>query len=164
MRASGILLPIFSLPSPYGIGTIGNAAYEFVDFLVSAKQKYWQILPLGPTGYGDSPYQSFCSFACNSYLIDLDILENKGLLFKEEYQDEIWCEKEDKVDYGLMYQKRNMVLEKAFNRFDVNNLKFKAYCQENVYWINDYAIFMALKEYFNGDKWQLWPDDIRLRY
>ncbi|HQM39929.1 MAG TPA: 4-alpha-glucanotransferase [Clostridia bacterium] len=164
MRASGILLPIFSLPSPYGIGTIGKAAYEFVDFLVSAKQRYWQILPLGPTGYGDSPYQSFCSFACNSYLIDLDILEDKGLLYKEEYQDEIWFEKEDKVDYGLMYQKRNAILEKAFNRFDVNNIKFKAYCQENVYWINDYAIFMALKEHFNGDKWQLWPDDIRLIY
>lgn len=164
MRASGILLPIFSLPSPYGIGTIGKEAYEFVDFLVSAKQRYWQILPLGPTGYGDSPYQSFCSFACNSYLIDLDILEEKHLLQKDEYINESWYAQEDKVDYGLMYQKRNAALEKAFKRFDVNNIKFKAYCQENSYWINDYAIFMALKEKFNGDKWQLWPDDIRLRY
>lgn len=128
MRASGILLPVFSLPSPYGIGTMGKAAYEFVDFLVSAKQKYWQILPLGPTGYGDSPYQSFCSFASNSYFIDLDILESKGLLLKEEYQNEPWGENPDKVDYGLLYRKRNKVLEKAFNRFDKENLSFKAFC------------------------------------
>ena len=112
MRASGILLPIFSLPSPYGIGTIGKEAYEFVDFLVSAKQRYWQILPLGPTGYGDSPYQSFCSFACNSYLIDLDILEEKHLLQKDEYINESWYAQEDKVDYGLMYQKEMLFWKK----------------------------------------------------
>ena len=164
MRASGILLPVFSLPSPYGIGTMGKAAYEFVDFLVSAKQKYWQILPLGPTGYGDSPYQSFCSFASNSYFIDLDILESKDLLLKEEYQNEPWGENPDKVDYGLLYRKRNKVLEKAFNRFDKENLSFKAFCRNNAYWINDYAIFMSLKEHFDGKEWQSWPEDIRMRH
>ena len=164
MRASGVLLPVFSLPSPYGIGTIGKTAYEFIDFLESAGQKYWQILPLGPTGYGDSPYQSFCSCACNSYFIDLDVLEQKGLLEKAQYHDEFWGDKPDKIDYGLMYNKRFLILEKAFKKFDLNSMGFKSFCEDNIYWLDDYCIFMSLKEHFCGKKWQLWPDDIRNRY
>lgn len=106
MRASGILMHISSLPGPYGIGTMGKSAYDFVDFLEAAGQKYWQLLPLCPTGYGDSPYQSFSTFAGNHYLIDLETLVEQGLLTREEVETVAWCRREDKVDYGALYEHR----------------------------------------------------------
>lgn len=164
MRASGILMHISSLDSNYGIGSCGAAAFDFVDFLVRAGQRYWQILPVGPTSYGDSPYQSFSTFAGNPYFIDLDILQLEGLLEPEEYQRLSWGEYLDKVDYALLYRQRFTVLEKAFQRGwkrDINEIaQFRS---ENAGWIEDYALFMALKEHFNGRAWMEWDDDIRQR-
>ena len=112
MRASGILMPVFSLPGPFGIGTLGKEAFAFVDFLAEAKQTYWQILPLGTTSYGDSPYQSFSAFAGNPYFIDLDLLAKAGLLQPEEYESIDWESTPDCVNYGALYQKRYAVLHK----------------------------------------------------
>ena len=115
-RGSGILLPIFSLPSPHGIGTMGKAAYDFVDFLAAAGQRYWQILPLGPTGFGDSPYQSFSSFAGNPYFIDLDLLVEKGLLTREEVESANFGTNPRYVDYGKLYENRMPLLWAAAQR------------------------------------------------
>ncbi|MGN1347671.1 MAG: 4-alpha-glucanotransferase, partial [Acutalibacteraceae bacterium] len=109
-RSSGILMPIFSLPSPYGIGTMGKAAYDFVDFLKAAGQSWWQILPVGPTSYGDSPYQSFSTFAGNPYFIDLDALIKEKLLTKKEVEATDWGENEEKVDYEKIYLSRFDIL------------------------------------------------------
>ena len=113
-RSSGILLPISALPSPYGIGSLGKEAYAFVDFLKSAGQKYWQLLPLGPTSYGDSPYQSFSTFAGNPYFIDLELLAQDGLLDLEELDAYSWGSSPRYVDYGQIYVSRFQVLRKAF--------------------------------------------------
>lgn len=115
-RSSGILLPLFSLPSPYGIGTMGLAAYDFADLLHAAGQRYWQMLPLGPTSYGDSPYQSFSSYAGNPYLIDLDLLIEDGLLTEQEVCDRDWGEDPRHVDYGKLYENRLDLLKKAAER------------------------------------------------
>ena len=120
-RSAGILMHITSLPSNYGIGTLGKEAYKFADFLVKAKQKNWQMLPLGPTGYGDSPYQSTSSYAGNPYMIDLDTLIEEKLLTEGEVKTVFWGKDETKVDFGNMFQKRYPVLEKAFNRFKPDN-------------------------------------------
>ena len=111
-RSSGILLPVFSLPSPYGIGTLGKAAYAFVDFLEAAGQSWWQMLPVGPTSYGDSPYQSFSSYAGNPYFIDLDLLVEEGLLEKEDLQRIDWGADSGRVDYEKIYRSRFAVLER----------------------------------------------------
>ncbi len=145
MRASGILMPVFSLPSPYGIGTFGRAAYEFVDFLSAAGQSYWQILPLGPTGFGDSPYQSFSSFAGNPYFIDLDILKEWGYLNRDEYENGDYGSG-NRVDYGKLYLNRLPVLVKAAERFKQNPDKdFAEFCKAHEHWLRDYALFMAIK-------------------
>ena len=116
MRESGILMHITSLPGPYGVGTMGKQAFAFVDFLEAAGQHCWQILPLNPTGFGDSPYQSCSTFAGNHYLIDLELLVEEGLLKGEELDEIRWCQREDKVDYGLLYNNRLAVLRKVFRR------------------------------------------------
>ncbi len=154
-------MPIFSLPSNYGIGTFGAAAYEFVDFLRKAGQTYWQILPIGPTGYGDSPYQTFSSFAGNPYFIDLDILCDNGLLKKSEIEPTA-AEAEKKVDYGRLYEKRLGTLKKAFKRF-VADTEYKSFCYKNAFWLNDYALFMAIKELNGGSSWQKWDDSLKYR-
>ena len=130
MRASGILMHITSLPGPYGIGTMGKEAYNFIDFLHRAGQRYWQILPLTPTGYGDSPYQSCSTFAGNHYLIDLDTLVEDGLLKEEELTGIRWCRKEDRADFGLLYKNRLKVLRLAYTRFE-GGVAFDAFCAEN---------------------------------
>ena len=117
MRSAGVLMPITSLPSPWGIGTLGRSAREFLDFLAESGQTYWQLLPIGPTGYGDSPYQPFSSYAGNPYLIDLDDLAKVGLLLPEEYQGIQWSTNPARVDYGLLYQKRFQVLKKQWIGF-----------------------------------------------
>ena len=162
-RGSGILLAISSLPSPYGIGTLGKAAYDFIDFLVEANQTYWQILPVGPTGFGDSPYASFSSFAGNPYLIDLDLLVEEGLLSTEDIEGD-WGEDPACVDYGLLYQKKPAVLRKAFEQgFSKDKEAFYTFVKENEGWLPDYALFMAVKDHFDSVSWVEWPDEgIRL--
>ena len=159
MRESGILMHITSLPGAYGIGTMGKRAYEFVDFLEAAGQSCWQILPLNPTGFGDSPYQAFSACAGNHYLIDLDILVEEGLLQKAELDALCWGADPERVDFGLMYHQRNAVLKLAFSRFAPNEEYF-AFVEENREWLEDYAIFMALKQSFGGATWLTWPEDL----
>lgn len=163
-RSSGILMPMSSLPSPYGIGTMGKTAYEFVDFLKAAGQKYWQLLPMGPTSYGDSPYASFSTFAGNPYFIDLDMLVEEGLLKKTDLKGIRWSVKKDRVDYGLIFQSRFKVLRKAFqNGREALREEIAAFRLENAGWLEDYALFMAVKGKFNLAGWTQWPDeDIRL--
>ena len=161
-RGAGILMHITSLPSNYGIGTLGVEAYKFADFLVRAKQKNWQMLPLGPTGYGDSPYQSTSSYAGNPYMIDLDILIEEKLLNKEEVTSVFWGDDVKKVDFGNMFDKRYKVLEKAFNRFKPNK-DYETFVKNNKDWLEDFALFMSLKEKFGYGQWTEWPEDIKLR-
>ena len=161
-RSAGVLMHITSLPSNYGIGTLGLEAYKFADFLVRAKQKNWQMLPLGPTGYGDSPYQSTSSYAGNPYMIDLDTLIAEKLLTQEEVTSVFWGDDERKVDFGNMFVKRYPVLEKAFKRFKPNS-DYDAFTRNNKEWLDDYALFMSLKEKFGYGQWTEWPEDIKLR-
>ena len=162
MRGSGILMHITSLPGPYGVGAMGKHAYAFVDFLKKAGQKYWQILPLTPTGFGDSPYQSCSTFAGNHYLIDLDILAEEGLLKRTELTRFYWGEKEDRVDFGLQHQKRLQVLRIAYSRFAQNDA-LAAFCNENCNWLPDYALYLALKDRFGGKPWYHWEAPLKLR-
>lgn len=158
-RSSGILMPVFSLPSKYGIGSFGKAAYDFIDFLALAKQSYWQILPLGPTSYGDSPYQSFSTFAGNPYFIDLDLLIKDGLIKKSEISHIDWGSDPKKVDYEKIYQNRYKVLKKAFERgFERDKAEFEKFRSENE-WLADYALFMALKKHFDMKCWIEWEDE-----
>ena len=159
-RASGVLLHVTSLPSPYGVGTLGKEAYAFVDFLHRARQKYWQMLPLNPTGFGDSPYQSSSTFAGNPYLIDLDILKEWGLITDEDIGTD-WGDDPRKVDFDLLYRRRRQVLEKAFSRF--HREEMKDYCREKAWYLSDWALFSALKDRFDGQPWNQWPEDIRNR-
>ena len=163
-RSSGILLHITSLPSPYGIGGLGRAACEFVDFLKKAGQRYWQILPIGPCGYGDSPYQSFSAFAGNPYLIDLDRLCNDGLLRREEVEAICWGDAPSRTDYRAMYENRLPVLRRAYERFRAGHgAELEDFMQQEKDWLPDYALFMAVKRHFGDGPWTLWPEDIRLR-
>lgn len=162
-RSSGILLPVSSLPSPYGIGTLGKAAYEFADFLKASGQKYWQVLPLGPTSYGDSPYQSFSTFAGNPYFIDLEMLIEEKLLTKKEVEAEDWGTNPRYVDYGQIYSSRFKVLAKAKARGYQDALGEISHFKKNNPWVENYALFMAIKKHFGQLSWQEWPEeDIRL--
>ena len=162
MRESGILMHITSLPGPYGVGTMGKSAYSFVDFLKKAGQSYWQILPLTPTSYGDSPYQSCSTFAGNHYLIDLDMLVEEGLLKEEELTAIEWCDRENKVNYGTLYHNRLKVLRLAYGRFESNE-EFLRFCRENDSWLSDFALFMALKDANGGKSWYQWDEAIKVR-
>ncbi len=164
MRASGILLPIASLPSRYGIGDLSNGAYNFVTMLREAGQKYWQILPVGPTGFGDSPYQSFSTFAGNPYFIAPDKLMAEGLLTEEELQDYDFGDNIEFIDYGKLYIERFKMLRKAFDRSSgETNKDFMEFIRMNSSWLNDYALYMAVKDFFGGKSWITWPADIRRR-
>lgn len=163
MRSAGILLPITALPSPYGIGTLGKAAYAFADFLHAAGQHYWQILPIGPTSCGDSPYQSVSTCAGNPYLIDLDMLAEDGLLLPEEIQGVPWSEDAARVDYGFQYTHRFPLLYRAYERGrDRDAEALEAFRRENP-WVEDYALYMAVKRSRNMESWEHWPEEIRLR-
>ena len=164
MRSTGVLLPIASLPTKYGIGGFSKEAYDFVDWLKAAGVDYWQILPLGPTGYGDSPYQSISTFAGNPYFIDLETLTEEGLLTEAECK-EADCGKNPKyVDYGAMYNTRLALLKKAFKKSKHQNTKaFKDFCEKNAYWLDDYALFVAIKNSLNGACWTSWEKDIKTR-
>ena len=164
MRTSGILMHISSLPSPYGIGTMGKEAYRFVDFLQRAGQTWWQILPIGPTSYGDSPYQSFSSAAGNPYFIDLDLLAEQGYLLPEEYRDLAWGEDAAAVDYGEMYRLRYPVLHLAYKRFlQEPPDDYGEFCRKNESWLPDYALFMALKDAHGGRPWDEWEFPLKCR-
>ena len=145
MRAAGILLPLSSLAGPHGIGTMGADARRFVDFLQAAGQTYWQMLPIGPTGYGDSPYQSFSAFAANPYFIDPDLLAAEGLLTRQEIAACQWGADPERVDYGALYAGRHALLRAAARRLDAADPGFAAFCAANAAWLEDYALFMALK-------------------
>lgn len=160
MREAGILLPISALPSEYGIGCFSREAYEFVDFLADANQSYWQILPLGPTGFGDSPYQSFSSFAGNPYYISLQELINEGTLTKEECCDVQFGMDERNVDYERIYLGRFKLLKKAYARTRPDS-KFLSFEKENGKWLENYALFMALKSHFDGKAFYEWDDDAK---
>ena len=164
-RSAGILLPVFSLPSPWGVGTLGEAARDFVRFLEAAGQSYWQVLPLGETSFGDSPYQPFSSYAGNPYLIDLDLLRADGLLTAEDYQSLPWGEDPRRVDYALLYRQRRAVLRKAAERLlSAPPADYAAFCRENAFWLEDYALFTALKAQRSGAPWWDWEDALRLRH
>lgn len=164
MRASGVLLPVASLPSEYGIGTFSREAYDFVDMLHKAGQTYWQILPLGPTGYGDSPYQSFSTFAGNPYLIDLVALEEEGLLEKSECKACDFGDNKSYVDYEKIHRFRFELLKKAFLRFKAGDVSgFQSFCDKNQFWLRDYCLYMAVKNHFDGASWCDWEEDIKLR-
>ena len=174
MRASGILMPVFSLPGPYGIGTLGNEAFAFVDFLAAAKQTYWQILPIGPTGYGDSPYQSCSAFAGNPYFIDLDALKANGLLTAAQLKAEKWGDDPLSVDYGTLYTSRYKVLRTAYAAWREKYAglhgcahyypdDYYAFALANDSWLNDYALYMALKTANGMKSWTEWPREYRLR-
>ena len=164
-RSSGILMPISSLPSPHGIGTLGTEARKFVDFLADAGQSWWQILPVSPTSYGDSPYQSFSAYAGNPYFIDLDLLCEDGLLTPEEVNAVNWGNDPAKVDYSAIYNGRFPLLRLATERgWERDADKVKTFLGENAAWLPDYALFMALKRHFGMKSWTDWPDeDVRLR-
>lgn len=164
MRRNGMLLPIASLPSPYGIGGFSKEAYEFIDLLEETGQKLWQILPLGPTSYGDSPYQSFSTFAGNPYFIDLDTLVEKGWLTKEACEASDYGDNESYIDYGRIYNSRFVLLKQAFLNSDIlSDEKFTEFCKDNQHWLPDYALYMALKNQNDGKSWIEWEEEIRLR-
>ena len=164
-RTAGILMPISSLPGKYGIGCFNLKAYEFVDFLRDAGQTYWQILPIHPTSYGDSPYQSFSTFAGNPYFIDLEALIAEGVLSNDECDSVFFGDEEDDINYAALYEGRKILLTMAYERSRISeNPEYQKFTADNGWWLEDYALFMALKDFFNGQCWYEWPEDIRLRY
>jgi 4-alpha-glucanotransferase len=181
-RAAGILLAVSSLPSPYGIGSFGEAAREWLRFLKDSGQRYWQILPLGPTGWGDSPYQSFSAFAISSYYIDLDALIEQGMLLPEEVNAVRWGKKADAVDYTALYRRREPLLRAAWARFvqkkfttnqqeprtfgttrTISESEFDEFCSLNSLWLDDYSLFMAIKKKHRGRSWLEWDETLKLR-
>lgn len=164
-RSSGIIMHISSLSNKYGIGTFGKEAYEFADFLDKAGQKYWQMLPLGPTSYGDSPYQSFSAFAGNPYFIDFDILNKDGLLDKEDYENVNFGNDPEAIDYGIIFENKIPVLRKAYDNFRNREELQESFNEfkKNEFWLEGYAMYMAIKNSFELKSWQNWDNDIKLR-
>lgn len=168
MRTCGVLMHITSLPSPYGVGTLGSEAYKFVDFLKKAGQTYWQILPVGPTGFGDSPYQSYSAFAGNPMLIDIDELIKAGLVSEDDKDLKILAEKKEFADFGQMFSFKRLILAKAHAAFAANAdseqmYLFGKFCRKNAWWLDDYAMFMSIKYFFKQVMWTEWADSYRLR-
>ena len=164
-RAAGILMPITSLPGKYGIGCFSKEAYAFVDWLRDAGQTFWQILPIHPTSYGDSPYQSFSTFAGNPYFIDLEALIEEGTLTREECGSMDFGTAAGDIDYEAQYDSRYILLRRAYERSDISrNPDYQKFLAENRWWLDDFALFMALKKFFGGKCWYEWPQDIRLRW
>lgn len=164
MRASGVLLPIFSLPGKYGIGCLSKEAYNFVEYLKKAKQTYWQILPVGQTSFGDSPYQSFSTFAGNPYFISLEKLIEDGLLTEKECEAADMGDDPTSIDYGKLYEARYPLLRKAFERTELKeNKKFKKFKKKNAKWLVDYAMFMAIKDSYGGKSFLEWDKPLRTR-
>lgn len=164
MRKGCILMHISSLPSEYGIGKLGRHAFEFVNFLKKSGMKCWQILPLSPTSYGDSPYQSFSVNAGNPYFIDFEILEKDGLLEESDYSEIIWETDRRSVDYSIIYENCFDVLKTAFSNFKPMKFPdYKEFCNKNKNWLNEYALFMALKFKNDGKAWYEWDKELAMR-
>ncbi|MBP3474808.1 MAG: 4-alpha-glucanotransferase [Lachnospiraceae bacterium] len=164
MRKSGVLLPVSSIPSKYGIGTFSKQAYNFIDLLEKAGQSYWQILPLGPTGYGDSPYQSFSTFAGNPYYIDLEALIEAGYLTEAECDQYDFGDNDEYIDYEKIYLSRFKVLKTAYHNSEIEkDPDYTKFVRDNGYWLDDYALYMAVKNSFDGKSWSEWDEDIKLR-
>lgn len=162
MRKNGVLMPIFSLPSRYGIGSIGREAFRFVDFLKKAGQSYWQILPVGPVSYGDSPYQSFSTYAGNPYFIDIELLIERGLITGAEADSFDFGSDPTLIDYGLLFQNRLPLLRIAFSRFEKSD-EYREFCRRGAYWLDDYALFMAIKSSQDNRPWYEWPELLKKR-
>lgn len=163
-RSSGIIMHITSLPGKYGIGTLGDEAYKFVDFLEKSGQSYWQILPLVQTGYGDSPYQSCSAFSGNPYLIDLDILKEEGFLKKEDYENVVFQDNNQEVDYAKIYNEKFPVLRIAYENSKGKLTKeIEAFKEDESSWINDYALFMAIKSKTNYASWLNFDEKLKIR-
>ena len=167
-RYAGILMSVTSLPSKYGIGCFDQAAYDFVDWLEKTGQRYWQILPLGATsheGAFDSPYQAYSAFAGNPYFISLDALVEEGVLTRKEVDETDFGSNPNKVDYELLHKNRLPLLRKAYERANISQVKgYQRFLLDNFWWLDDYALFMALKDFFGGANWTTWPQDIRMHY
>ncbi len=164
MRRCGVLMPVSSIPTRFGIGGFSQEAYDFVDFLADSGQSLWQILPLGPTGYGDSPYQSFSTFAGSPYYISLDSLIDEGLLSEKECAAADVGNDECRVDYEKIYNTRFKLLRKAFDRADIaKNADYHKFVEENKEWLDDYAMYMAVKDSLGGISWIEWDEGLRLR-
>ena len=158
-RSAGILMPITALPSPYGIGTLGKAAYDFVDFLKASGQKYWQLLPVGPTSYGDSPYQSFSTYAGNPYMIDLDMLCDEGLLVRDDLKKIDWGNNSQYIDYEKVYNERFKVLRQAYENFKSHDQQeYWNFMRDEDSWLTNYALYMSVKKLFDDKAWTEWPD------
>lgn len=167
-RSAGVIMHIASLPGKFGIGTFGQEAYDYADFLYKSGMKYWQILPLGQTGYGDSPYQSFSAFAGNPYFIDFGLLAKDNLLKADEYLSNNYGDDINYIDYGLLFKIKYEVLRKAYNNFknmntDTIKKEFDEFRFENKWWLEDYGLYMAVKNHFNLESWQDWDEDIKKR-
>ena len=170
MRQSGILMPIFSLPSKFGVGAFDREAYKFVDFLEKSAQGCWQVLPIGPTGFGNSPYQPISAFAGNPYFISLEGLIEQGLLTWDECNACDFGNNQEKVDYGALYNNRRNVLKKAYERFTEKlshdeelKKKYESFIKEQNYWLKDYALFCVIKDINNGKPWYEWENDQKTR-
>ena len=167
-RNSGVLLSVTSLPSKYGIGCFDKAAYDFVDWLEKAGQRYWQILPLGATSHAgafDSPYQAYSAFAGSPYFISLDALVGEGVIYADELAEIDFGTDPQRVDYQAMFDKRLPLLRKAYERSSIHlNPAYQQFCAENFWWLDDYALFMSVKAFFGGASWNEWPTDIRMHY
>ena len=168
-RGAGILMHIASLPGEFGIGTLGKEAYKFADFLNKSGIKNWQILPIGHTSYGDSPYQCFSAFAGNPYFIDFDMLRDQGILKEEDYKYENYGKNPEKIDYALIFDVKYKVLKKAYKNFieatylDDLKKKFEVFKDENKFWLEDYSLYMAVKNSLGLISWHEWDEDIKLR-
>ena len=158
-RMAGVLMPVSALPSKEGIGTLGKDAYRFIDYIKASGFSLWQVLPLVPTNYGDSPYQSCSSEALNYYFIDLQTLKEEGLLLEGDYSAADFITDIRRVDYGKLFEQKVSVLKKAFARFDAGNPDFQAFVARGKY--HDFALFMSLKERFSHQEWQKWPQEFR---
>ena len=167
-RYAGVLMSVTSLPSPYGIGCFDGAAYAFVDWLAKAGQRYWQILPLGATAYGlpdNSPYQAYSAFAGSPYLISLETLIGEGVLTREECDAVDFGSDPAKIDFDKLHENRLALLHKAYERSNIaQDGGFHAFCADNAWWLDDYALFMALKTFFREAPFQSWPKDIRMHW
>lgn len=164
MRTSGVLMHVSSLPGEFGIGTFGKNAYRFVDLLCQSLQTHWQILPLCPTSFGNSPYQSFSTFAGNPYFIDLDILAERGYLNREDFEDIVWSENEKRVDFGRVHYHRHEVFAKMQSRFFENlPQNYCEFCEKNAFWLDDFSLFMAIKDEHDGKSFLDWEPSIRKR-
>ncbi len=166
MRESGILFPVFSLPSKFGIGSFSREAYDFVDFLEKSGQGFWQILPIGPTGFGNSPYQPFSAFAGNPYFVSLETLIEEGLLTWDEVNAVSFGDNIGMVDYGALYENRFDILKKAYDRFKEQNTDaevYEAFLDKEAFWLQDYALYMSIKNHQGGKSWLDWDEPLRIR-